>query len=64
MTKAEAIRWIKREIAREIRSRISEPPERINEAPDPILVQGLWTDQTWLAADKIWPEDKQLHPKS
>ncbi len=60
MKKSEAIRWIKREIAREIRERISEVPDRIGEAPDPGMVEGLWEAEAWKAADRIWPEGKDV----
>jgi hypothetical protein len=60
MTRAEAIRWIKREIAREIRERLAEVPDRVMDAPDPELVNSLWTQATWDAADKIWPEGRSL----
>ncbi len=60
MTKAEAIRWVRREIAMEIRSRLAEVPDRIGDAPDPEMVNKVWVEQTWIAADKIWPENKPL----
>lgn len=60
MKRSEAIRWIKREIAREIRMRIAETPDRIGDAPDPDLVNSLWVDEAWKAADRIWPEGKDV----
>lgn len=60
MTEAEAKRWIRCEIAREIRERISETSDRIGNAPDPKLVESLWTHMAYDIADHVWPEGKPV----
>lgn len=60
MTRAAAKRWITHAIAVEIRVRLSEVPDYINNAPDPEMIESMWTGVGWDIADHIWPENKIL----
>lgn len=59
MTKREAVRWIKREVAAELRQRVAEVPDRIADAPDPKLVESLWQQTVWDVADRVAPENTE-----
>lgn len=56
MNKREARRWIKQRVAHEMRIKLSEVPDYVNDAPDPAAVEAIWQETVWDIAERLAPE--------